>query len=187
MKSSRSNTASKTSSNKEAPGLYSIYTMKSKELKSGNFIVGENNRRIRDPITLEFIPTQRAVILNHLGQISTRDTPIEDVVYDINGLYTWFIEKDKNKIPHSGNTITNKDAIKDLYYSLPENRDKVLELRLKAFWEKYNAHYINTPFPKFLQEYKSILESDDEKSRRNFAHNLLGYTLKNLMIQHGFI
>ena len=126
MKSSRSNTASKTSSNKEAPGLYSIYTMKSKELKSGNFIVGENNRRIRDPITLEFIPTQRAVILNHLGQISTRENPIEGVVYDINGLYTWFIEKDKNNncIYYSkGTPLTNDEY--NMFHSL--NKDDIIK------------------------------------------------------------
>lgn len=186
---SKSNSKSSKSSNKEAPGLYSALTIKTKQMKSGKFVIGENGRRIRDPITLEFIPAERAFILDAEGYVSSQ---IEGVVYDVNGLYTWFIEKDKDKIPHAGKLNSHKlaelrDKIKAKYYSLPGNAEKILELRLKAFWEKYNAGYINTPFPKFLQEYKDILSIPDQRQRQIYAHNILGYTLKELMIEHRFI
>lgn len=186
MSSPKSNSKSSKSSNKEAPGLYSLSTIKTKQMKSGTFVIGENGRRIRDPITLEFIPAERAFILDAEGNVSS------GVIYDVNVLYTWFIEKDKDKIPHAAKLNPHKltelrDKIKTKYYSLPGNAEKILELQLKAFWEKYNAGYINTPFPKFLQEYKDILSISDQKQRRNYAHNILGYTLKELLIQHGFI
>ena len=102
MSSPKSNSKSSKSSNKEAPGLYSLSTIKTKQMKSGTFVIGENGRRIRDPITLEFIPAERAFILDAEGNVSS------GVIYDVNVLYTWFIEKDKDKIPHAAKLNPDK-------------------------------------------------------------------------------